>query len=145
MVEARKQALLYLAQMNGQKLKGIFLECNDPAKVKPEEDSIDPATRIKIFQKWGARVIPINYVQPALEKGGAKFDKFMLMSYPHPKTGRHPSTAAVSSFITGIYQACADHSGGPKPADDPDYVRIIAELQAMKQLRKNSQLLPASL
>jgi len=145
MVEARKQALLHLAEQHGQKLKGVFLECNDPAKVKPEEDSIDPATRMKIFEKWGAKVIPIDYVQPALEKGAAKCDKFKLMAYPHPKTGHYPTPDAVRAFVTGIYQACTDYCGGPKPADDPDYVRTVRQLEALKRAAQDPRPRPPSL
>lgn len=132
MVEARKQALLAAAQRHGKKLGGVFLECNDPAKVKPEDDSFDPATRIKIFEKWGAEIIPIDYVQPPLSVEDAKSDYMKLLAYPHPTTGKYPTPEEIHGFIYGIYKACAKYSG-ILPEQDVDYNAIKGQLATMPQ------------
>lgn len=132
MVEARKQALLNAAKRHGKSLGGVFLECNDPTKVKPEDDSFDPATRIKIFQKWGAEIIPIDYVQPSLSVGDAKSDYMNLLAYPHPTTGKYPTPGEIHGFIYGIYKACAKYSG-VLPEQDADYKAIKAQIDAMPQ------------
>jgi GNAT superfamily N-acetyltransferase len=130
MVEARKQALLELAQKHGKPLRGIFIECNDPAKISAVEDSIDPAVRIKMFEKWGARIIPINYVQPPLDFGAQKCSTLKLLAYPHPGTGAYPAPEAVEGFLHGIYAASAKYSGCP-PEKNPDYRRAVKQLRRL--------------
>ena len=143
MVDARKAALLDLAKANGNKLGGVFIECNDPAKITPAEDVMDPATRIKMFEKWGARILPIDYVQPPLEHGAAKCDTLKLLAYPHPKTGKYPTPEAIKGFITGIYTELAKYAGCP-PQDNPDYLKTMQQLDAMKPLVAPKQKPPSS-
>jgi len=132
MVEARKQALLGMAKKNGNPLKGVFIECNDPDKVTPEEDCMDPALRLKIFQKWGAKVMPIDYVQPALTKESEKCEKLKLLAYPHPESGEYPAPDGIKGFVNGIYNELARHNGST-PSEDPDRIRIMAQIDALKQ------------
>ncbi|MCE9508358.1 MAG: hypothetical protein K8R48_08640 [Alphaproteobacteria bacterium] len=132
MVEARKHAFLDLAKSKGSQLKGVFLECNDPEKVKPEDDSFDPATRIKIFQKWGAKVMPIDYVQPPLEIGADKCTKFKLLAYPHPETGQYPAPDDIKAYIEGIYTSCAKYYGCA-PEQNPDYIKIMQQIATLRQ------------
>ncbi|MBI3440342.1 MAG: hypothetical protein HY052_00785 [Proteobacteria bacterium] len=134
-VEILGQAFLRMAKKNGGKLGGYFLECNDPLKVKPEEDSFDPATRIKIFQKWGAKIMPIDYVQPPLEAGAKKCTSLKLLAYPHPETGKYPTLEAIKGFVRGIYTALIRYSGIFLQAD-PDYVRMMQQIDALAATRK---------
>lgn len=126
--------LLNMAKKHGGELKGYFLECNDPEKVKAEGDSLDPATRIKIFQKWGAKIMPIDYIQPPLAKDTGKCDNLKLLAYPHPETGQHPTLDGIQAFITGIYAACAQYYGC-LPGENPDYTKIM---QQIADLRKDN-------
>ena len=143
MVEARKTALLDLAKAYGNKLGGVFIECNDPAKITPAEDVMDPATRIKMFEKWGAKVLPIHYVQPPLEHGGEKCDALKLLAYPHPKTGKYPTPEAIKGFITGIYTELAKYAGC-EPQDNPDYIKTMQQIDAMKPQAAPKQKPPSS-
>jgi GNAT superfamily N-acetyltransferase len=131
-VDVFGQALLSLAKSNGGKLGGFFLECNDPEKVKPEEDSFDPATRIKIFQKWGARVMPVDYIQPPVAKGADNCPRLKLLAYPHPETGQYPTLNGIQAFIKGIYAACAQYYGCT-PEQNPDYIKIMQQIASMRQ------------
>lgn len=131
MVEARKNALLEVAKSKGNSLGGVFIECNDPAKVKPEDDVMDPAKRIALFEKWGARVLPIDYIQPPLETGGQKCEALKLLAYPHPETGKYPEKAGIKTFLTGIYTELAKYAGCP-PEQNPDYLKTIGQIDAMK-------------
>jgi GNAT superfamily N-acetyltransferase len=130
MVEARKQAILQAAEKNGKELQGVFIECNDPAKVSPEQDSFDPATRLKIFQKWGARITNMNYIQPPLEAGGEKCDFLKLLAYPHPKTGEYPAKEGIKGFLNGIYTVMAEYNGCA-PEQSADYLNSIEELKGL--------------
>jgi len=127
MVEARKAALLDLAKAKGSTLGGTFIECNDPAKVSPEEDVMDPAVRIKMFERWGAVMLPVDYVQPPLEEGGEKCDTLKLLAYPHPETGKYPTKEEIKGYLTGIYTELAKYAGMP-PEQNPDYLKSVEQL-----------------
>ena len=63
-------------QINGQKLKGIFWEANDPAKIQYDENNPDfmvdcmaPQKRIDLIQtRYGARLLGFDYTQGPLEE-----------------------------------------------------------------------------
>ncbi len=126
------KAFIDIARQNGSELQGYFLECNDPAKVRSEDDSFDPTTRLKIFGHWGARIMPVDYVQPALSPDLEKCSMFKLLAYPHPTSGEYPTPGAILGFIHGIYKGCARYSG-VQPEDDPDYNNMKAQLAALPQ------------
>jgi hypothetical protein len=50
------------------------------------------------------------------------------MSYPHPKTGKHPGPDAVKSFIEAMYQ-----SHGIDTAADPDFKKSMADIEAWEK------------
>jgi GNAT superfamily N-acetyltransferase len=133
MNEANTVALVQHAQDKGTQIKGIFFEVNDPAKIKPEDDVMDPAKRIAMYQKWGAIMLPIDYIQPPLEKGVAKCETLKLMAYINPVTGQYPSKDAIKAYITGIYTELASFAGCA-PKDNPDYIKIIKQIDAMQPL-----------
>jgi hypothetical protein len=132
--DANNGALIDFAQGNKQPLGGIFLECNDPAKIKAEDDVMDPQKRIDMYKKWGAVVLPIDYVQPPLEYGGAKCDTLKLMAYPHPVTGQYPSKTAIKGYVSGLYEELAVYAG-MAPKDNPDYIRMMQQIDAMPALK----------
>lgn len=101
MVDARIAALEALAKTDGRRLAAALIEVNDPAKVAPGEDSMDPAKRIALFEKWGARLIDLAYVQPPLEPGAAFCDTLRLMAYP--VAGEMPGSLALKGFIEEVY------------------------------------------
>lgn len=123
MVNARIDAFQNLADSRGEDLRGVFLEVNDPAQVKAEDDSFDPAKRLAIFKKWGAQEVAINYIQPALDEDKAKFDKLKLLSYP-TRDGVRPDADAVHDFLYALYKGC----GYAHPEKDPDFIHMKAEL-----------------
>lgn len=142
MNEANNHALAQFAKAKGTTIKGIFFEVNDPAKIRAEDDAMDPQKRIDMYKKWGATTIPIDYVQPPLEKGGEKCDTMKLMAYRHPETGEYPTPDAVKAYITGIYNELAEFAGCA-PKDNPDYIRAMKQIDAMKPLTAPAQK-PAS-
>lgn len=125
MVKGRIEGLQQLAAKNGQELKSVMIEVNDPAKIKPEDDSMDPAKRVALFEKWGARQIPVPYAQPALAPGLEKCDTLLLMAYP--QNGQYPDAAGVGAFVAGIY--AANNNGAVDYKDDPDFKATQAALQ----------------
>ena len=135
MVDARIEAFQNLADQRGEDLRGIFLEVNDPAQVKAEDDSFDPAKRLAIFKKWGAQEVAINYIQPALDEDKAKFDKLMLLSYP-TREGVRPDADAVHDFLYALYKGC----GYKHPEKDADFIHMKAELYDLNRQERESGL-----
>jgi hypothetical protein len=125
MVQGRIKGLQELAAEGGQELQSVIIEVNNPAKVRPEDDSMDPAKRIALFEKWGAKLIPVDYVQPPLGPGLEKSRNSLLMAYP--LNGRYPDGDQVAAFVTGIWQAHKEFAGDFE--NDPDYKATIQELK----------------
>jgi hypothetical protein len=130
MIEARKEALLQLSGSHKKELGGIFVECNDPAKIKPEDDVMDPAKRIAMFEGMGARMISIDYIQPPLAHGAEKCDTIRLLAYPHPVTGLYPSKDEIKDYLTGIYTELAKYAGC-LPGQNPDFIKSMQQLDAL--------------
>lgn len=120
MVESRIQSMQAFARAQGKELAGVFVECNDPLKVPASMDSMDPAKRIAIFEKWGARQIPIDYVQPPLEPGGYYDDNLVLLNYPIG--GKYADKDCIESYLRGIYR---DYRTEQIEADGQKITRVI--------------------
>ena len=142
MNEANNYALMQFAKNKGTSIKGIFFEVNDPDKIKPEDDVMDPTKRIEMYKKWGAIVLPIDYIQPPLAFGAPKCETLKLMAYRHPETGEYPTKEAIKAYITGIYAELAECAGHP-PDENPDYIKIIKQIDAMKPLSAPKQKPPS--
>lgn len=132
--EIRRLALAEKAEQQGKKLSGIFVHCNDPQKISPEQDSIDPAARIRTFEKWGARMVDIECLLPPLEPGAAACDYLKLLAYPHPKTGQYPDRQAIKAYINAIYR---DLAPGTNPEDNPDYHNVLKQVDALTVMPTN--------
>lgn len=123
LVKMRAEGLLDMAAHLGVPLNGIFLECNDPARVPTRKDSMDPARRLRIFKRWGARQIRLDYVQPALGPGQAPCRDLCLLVYPHPQSGTVPRAESIAGFIADLYRSC-----GAATVNNPDYTRMMDQL-----------------
>jgi GNAT superfamily N-acetyltransferase len=128
MINRVKDLMLERAEEKGGVLKGVFIEVNDPAKVPANKDSFDPALRIDVSHKLGARDIPVSYVQPPLQPGAPKCDGLKLMAYPHPKTNKYPGPDAVKAFMEAMYQ-----SHGIDTAKDADFKKSMEDIEAWEK------------
>lgn len=124
MVQSRIDSLKKLAAATGRTLAGVFIDVNDPAKVSSEEDSLDPSKRIAIFGKWGAHLIPIDYVQPPLSVDGYYCDTMRLMNYP--VDGKYADRKTVESFLRALYR---EFRSDKKPEDDYYFMRMKKQLE----------------
>jgi hypothetical protein len=102
MVVSRIEALQECAKKNGKELAGVFIECNDPFKVSEDMDSMDPKKRVEVFKKWGARQVPIDYVQPPTSPDGYYCDTMILLNYP--VDGKYADKETCEAFLRGIYR-----------------------------------------
>ncbi len=125
MVNETVKGLDLMAQKDGKPLNGVFFEINDPAKVSIEEDSIDPAVRKQIFEKWGAKQMPVDYVQPPWEEGAEQTSKFLLMA--HKINDALPGPEATKNFLHDLYK---DYAGLDEATvqENPAFNNMIAQL-----------------
>lgn len=62
----------------------IYIECENPEKVKNEGITIDPSKRLKMYENLWFEIVPINYVQPPLGKW-KWFDRNQLLLHKWKK------------------------------------------------------------
>lgn len=127
LVQSRIQSLKKLAKKAGKELGGVFIEVNDPKKVSPETDSMDPAKRVKIFQEWGAVPVPIDYVQPPVALEGCYCESLMLMNYP--LDGKYAGKKEVEGFLRGIFR---EFRSDRKPDQDYFFKKMKKELDGVQ-------------
>lgn len=125
MVDSRIESLKQMARTHGKNLAGVFIDVNDPQKVAKEDDSIDPSQRIAIFEKWGAKTIPIDYVQPPLSEDGYYCDVMRLMNYP--VDGKYADAKIVEAFLRGLYR---EFRSDKKPDEDYHFAKMKKQLHA---------------
>jgi len=102
MVDSRIDSMKEMAKARGKELAGVFIEVNDPFKVSPAMDSMDPSKRVTIFKEWGARQVPIDYVQPPLDGADYYCEDMILMNYP--VGGKYADKKVVEDFLRAIYR-----------------------------------------
>lgn len=142
LLDARREALEGMAASKQKSLKGIFAEVQDPAK-PGKNDIYDPQKRLDKFKSWGAEVVDIKYVQPALttdigevEKGKSK--NLLLVSYPIAD-GSYATPNVTQAFLHAVYTA----DGDVAPEDDKDFCRMFVELENLKTAKRPALALVA--
>lgn len=77
-------------------------EVEHPLSTPAHPDHGDPASRLRFYQRFGVRALPVAHVQPALRPGCAPVDKLMLCVFRD--AGLPPAdeveTAPVRDFLT---------------------------------------------
>ena len=122
-------------------LAAIFGELHDPAKVPAERDVFDPALRFEILGRLGAALVPIRYVQPALQPGGDRSRKLMLATLP--LDGTTPRTTLPASVVRGFLHEFYRALGVSIPESDADYQTMLADLD--NAVREPPQMSPVGL
>jgi hypothetical protein len=127
MVGARLDAMKRAAQEDGTTFQGAFIDIHDPRKTSAADDSMDPALRKRIFEKWGARHIPFDAVWPALEEGKPRLYNFITLAYPNAD-GTYPDSKAVLGYYGSIFK----NFGIDDPSGDVDFQAMKKQLAAWK-------------
>jgi GNAT superfamily N-acetyltransferase len=107
----------------GEPIRAVVGEIHDPRLVPPENDVIDPAERVRVMDRLGARLVPIDYVQPALGEDAERSHRLLLIAFPQNGEATI-ATDVVADFLVEYYRACDVR----EPRGDPDVSRMIAEL-----------------
>ncbi len=132
LVHSRIESLKQMAESKGSKLRAAFVDCNNPNKVDAKHDSMDPATRIKVFTSWGAREVPFNYVQPPLEDHLDYCDNLTLFNYP--VDGKYAGPKETLAYIEAIYK---EGLPGQNLNLNLQYQKMVRELRAWKPANDN--------
>lgn len=114
-----------LARESGRTLDAVFLEVNNPERIRPEDDSFDPAQRLAILKKQGWQTMPVDYVAPPLKEGDQRCQDLLLLARPGGEDGAKVSADATRAFLQGIYSTC----GVPDYEQDPYFRAMCAQLQ----------------
>ncbi len=87
-------------------VKAIFLEVDIPTTVMEAANSMNPIDRLKVWDAWGAKRIPINYTQPPLSKGKQPVSNLMLMCLTGHGTQIEESIPAdtLKDFLFDFYK-----------------------------------------
>ena len=115
------------------KTKALLFESNIPWRT--QTDSIDPNTRLQIFEHLGAKAIPIQYTQPALAAGKKEVDNLFLLSFPlegiqHQTLDTELLISFLKEFFIGL--------GIEEPTQNKTFVRMQNELLTNSQMNQVS-------
>ena len=90
---------------SGKSIRNIYLEVEIPYRKPIGSGEINPISRLMIWEKWGARHIPISYTQPPLSEGKAPASNLMLMTLPLSKgeTCRNIPAEDLKEFLKEFY------------------------------------------
>ena len=103
----------------------IYVEVDNPEKVKDGMTAIDPDTRMSIFGKLGFSAVPIRYVQWPLDEGLDYERGLVLMR--RSADGKALSKQRLIRFLSDFYAFA-----GFK--DDPELLTIINEINNKETL-----------
>jgi hypothetical protein len=127
LLDAGFRALENDARTVGGQLHAVFAEIHEPTRIESNVDSIPPRDRVAIMARYGAKRVPIPYVQPALGGSGDRAYGLMLVAFPLRGRGfprGQLSAETVSRFLRELY-ATAE---GEVRDDDRDFSRMLNAL-----------------
>lgn len=124
MITSGMESLRQEAHKNNVVYHGTFIEIHDPTKVKVEEDSIDPYKRQKIFERWGARRVPLDYINPAPDLDKKRSNKFLVYACPD-QDGNYPNVQGVLNYVRAQYRVF----GVKNLEADPDFLKMKQQLE----------------
>jgi GNAT superfamily N-acetyltransferase len=127
LLDAGFRALENDASAAGGQLRAVFAEIHEPTRIESNRDSIPPRDRVAIMARYGAKRVPIPYVQPALGGSGERAYGLMLVAFP--LRGRsfprgQLSAETVSRFLRELYSTAE----GEVREDDRDFSRMLNAL-----------------
>ena len=111
-----------------KKPAAVFFEVNNPNKINADQDSINPWGRLRFFEKLGAKLIDIPYVQPSLGGNRNRVANLFLCCLPINDASSAISSETITRFLFSFYKAL----GVEEPQKD-------LEFQAMAKAIKTAE------
>lgn len=100
---------------------GLFLESNIPWKTK--QDAFDPKIRINVFNKYGIKWIPIDYIQPSLSIEKKQVENLFLLFLPFKKEKTKIDYPIIIDFLSRFY-----HGLGFDPKNSKEFNQMSEQL-----------------
>ncbi len=92
-----EDALREDARRAGAEICAIVAEMNDPFRLTPHPDNLDPFVRASIWHSWGYGRIDFPYVQPALSEDQEPVQNLLLMAKLFEGAGKSARRRALSA------------------------------------------------
>lgn len=108
----------------------VLAEVDDPRAWPADDAQGDPVARLRFYGRYGARLLPLPYAQPALRPGADRVPGMLLLrldAVPSTGTDAPPSGADLAAFLTEHYAAAE----GPDAVADPAVARLVARARAL--------------
>lgn len=130
--DATETLLLADSLRAGQdRLNCIAIEMNDPYRLDPADDNMDPFARARLWGRWGYGALGFPYIQPALSDDQGPVEYLILGAKPlDPQLRLGFPPALVRSIVAG-YLRWAMRIDDPEA--DPTFQDMSADL-----IRRNS-------
>jgi GNAT superfamily N-acetyltransferase len=90
--------------------RAIFGEVSDPSRLAGAARS-DAIARLHRFERWGARILDLEYVQPCLGPGLSRDPSLLLLSFTSPPPLSLPGSV-VATFLDELYVVTEGSSPG---------------------------------
>lgn len=119
-----------------QPVAAVLAEIHDPGRIDGDEDVLDPAARLHVIARLGAKRIPVHYVQPALSTDQEPAEGLWLVAFPDRVIDPAALTAErVRDFLIEFYRelGCAD------PTRDPVYADTFASIDSLAAATSRGQ------
>jgi GNAT superfamily N-acetyltransferase len=113
----------------GRRYRAMFAEIHVPGGVDVRYEPMDTLARVKAFAALGAAVVPVRYIQPALEPGQPFGRSLMLLALPPDGEIDAPilvRRSVLLAFLTEYYQSC----GFAQPSDVPEFQSVAKSIDA---------------
>ena len=127
----------YLKEKENVNITSNFFESNNPYETTT--DNFDPKTRLEIFSTLGAKLIPIDYVQPSLGEGKGKVRNLLLLTFSQfnkdemDRTDTMKMAASdVIGFLWEFYQTTNNKD------DDKDLLEMIKQINCLGKNNENA-------
>lgn len=102
----------HLSTVENVTIRSNFFESNNPQTTTI--DNFDPKIRLKIFSDLGAKIIPIDYIQPSLGEGKEKVLNLLLLTFSQFNANEaNMRVEDIIDFLTELYRACKNEENCP--------------------------------
>lgn len=98
----------------------VLAEIEDP-RFHPASDRGDPVARVRFYDRSGARLLPLPYVQPSLRPGSPRVDNLLLITLGTAAPSVDGPT--VAAFLTEYFEGC---EGEEAVRADPGFLALHA-------------------
>lgn len=120
--------------------RAVFAEMNSPQRIQEAQDVMNPALRLKIFDKIGFRKLDFDYIQPPLSPEQQKCKDLVLAIYPGSPYLRnvggtpHLPSPILRDFLEEFYGYLCTYDF----TQDPDFQFMMRQLADKPEIRLGS-------